>query len=129
MFNNPYYLCLSIVVLAFGVSSGLGVCVHKWLFVIIFLVFLGGIIILFFYIIRLSKPKKQARVSSLVLWLFLLALAPGFSLVVAGAGRPAEIFFFQNIISLAYIGNILLIILVIRVKILDYHQGSVVRHW
>jgi hypothetical protein len=52
--REPFFIARTLVLLrgVLGVMGGSYVC--KWLFISIFIVFLGGIIILFFYIISLS---------------------------------------------------------------------------
>lgn len=130
-FENLYYIILSMVFLSFSASILIGLIVNKWLFVVIMLVFLGGIIILFFYIVRLTPATKQKTKwnKTLTLIFFFTCFLNNETLKYTSYTRIVDLYSSQSVFSLYYMTGILFITLAVCVKTLECFKGSVVAIW
>lgn len=131
-FEHPFALTCRLLILRAVLGLVAGEFLAKWLFISIFIVFLGGIIILFFYLVSLSRPYKMIEISPLsrTLILFLIFLIPTAHYNII----PQNFFLFhlynflgfQALLILAFL---LFLCLIIVVKLTENFKGGISRTW
>ena len=130
---NPVRVCVYIVGLSGAVGILSGVMLSKWVFFSIFLIFLGGIIVIFIYICSLSINEKMVlpKLSKLTVGSFFLF----FSLVDLETSINSSLNSLVQFYSvswspiLTFLVFYLVVVLLAVVKIVQNFKGAVSKMW
>lgn len=136
--NSPLTLGLWILIIALIISFNIGFNISSWFAFIIFLIYIGGILVIFAYFSALSpnQPLEIAKITAalafslIILSLFsitFLKIDPSFSRITLTSSIDL-IFFPQNIPILLFLAAVLFFILVAVVKIASINTGAL-RHF
>ena len=128
--KSPVFIAILIVFLAFQLGASAGYIVSKWLFVSVFIVFLGGMIILFFYVLSLSKPMSLRAPDKLYRALIFAAFirySQDSSLRAKNTLLLANTFSTFRSQIIVYLALILFIALVVVIQLSQNFKGSLLR--
>ncbi len=116
---------LFIVILS--LSAEVGLLVSKWFFGVLALVFLGGMMVLFFYCLRLRrrvKPSYQSVGFFYVFPLFLVFYSPQWE---CSDLRSLRFYSELELISILFLTIYLIFTLLLTVKISENFKGSLIK--
>ena len=130
--NNP--LSAAVLIILFrGISAlFLGILISKWLFISIFIIFLGGIIIIFFYVIRLTKFKINLFTKIEIIGFGILAALVFYYIQERSVKQSywlKRLFLSLTPEVILFLAFYLFIILIISVKITQSFKGSLLNAW
>lgn len=119
MYNkSPFYMNLRIILLIRSLSYWVAWLLNKWLFSVIIIFYLGGIIVLFAYIISISKSKYTFFIYPFLGWLLVrLMFRLNYSFLPANNKIYFKLYYLTNIQGLFILALILLILLVVVNKL------------
>lgn len=130
--TNPFFLTLFLLILAARLGITAGSVFSKWIYIAIFIVFLGGIIILFFYVVSLTKPQKNVFLYPSKI-LLLGPILTGLYFQRTEHDNFKRILFhlynYMNFQRLIYLTIVLFICLISVVKISENFKGALIRIW
>jgi len=125
--NNPINLRLIIIIIAIIISILIGLIISPWYAIIIFLIYVGGIIVIFSYFIRLSSNDSiiiKTKLHFIILpfitikILKLQTLIPQYTRIEIN-----KLYIYNNTIIILLITIILLIIILFVIKIVKTNNG------
>ena len=127
LLNNPINLTITILIIAILTSLTYRSTISSWFRLILFLIYIGGIIIIFSYFISLNSNDSIFIKSKLYLILIPIILIKRYNLHICPPifyrSQVHVIYLTKNIPILLFIRIILLLIIVIVIKIVKINNG------
>lgn len=137
LISSPLLIGLWVLILAFRLSAWIGVLGIRWFGLILFLVYIGGILVIFIYFVAIT-PNQQHElkifyVIPIIFFLFLIIVLLGdlfgsFSKVIS-FNRENIIFSISHGFRLIFIFIMLFVGLVIVVKVTNRISGPLRPFW
>jgi len=125
--NNPINLRLVIVVISIILTVMIRINISSWYAIILFLIYVGGIIVIFSYFVRLTSNDSiilKRNIHFILIPLICIKInSPQEPVTVFTISQISTIYLPKNIIILLLITLILLIIIVIVIKIVKIDNG------
>ncbi len=129
--NNPLSISIIMVLISLLVASMAGIYNSSWLFLVIALIFLGGIIVIFLYLSTLSLSDKLTSPKIRNLVIILVVITPIISLRWKFSNFNISKSFMEPlaISNIIFLITYLLLALILAVKLSQSFKGAIIKKW
>lgn len=126
--NNPLTSGLLILLIALCIASLYSLLISSWFAFLIFLIYIGGILVIFSYFVALSPNQKKITIRNIYILLsilILLLITSNLKTLIFPfpSHTISSLYLPENSIILIFLGLLLLITIIIIVKITNLHKG------
>ena len=125
--SNPFIIRLELIIISVLVRIFCLFFLRKWIFYVIILFYLGGLIILFLYLISLFNVKKVGiyglRKSCNFLFLMIIIFVYRFFRKNRVSLELSDMFFKNRVVLI--LALLLLLVLILVVKVVEYYEGAI----
>ena len=126
-FNNPITLRLTILLTATLLSVAIILLLSSWYAIILFLIYVGGIIVMFSYFVRFNSNDSIWIKIKLQLFILPFIIIKSLNLKIILSTTPnthiIKLYFSSNIVTMILITLILLLIIIIIIKIVKTNNA------
>lgn len=130
--KHPLIICLILVISSAQVGFFLNKAFRKWLFYLIVLLFLGGIIVLFIYIASLARNRKPVLsqtdlfLGGLAFLIFYIGgYGLGFTRFLVSPSSVGGLYSWSGGLTIALLISYLLILLVVCLRLVGKRRGRI----
>lgn len=128
--GSPLPLCLLLVGLSGVIALIRGLSVSKWIFCSIFLIFLGGMIVIFLYVCSISINEKLTWSTRPYLYLIPIIAFFGINVLSEKSNQGLwEVYSYSWSPLIIFFIFYLLVALVLAVKFSQSFKGALVKNW
>lgn len=130
--QRPFSLILTILIIAFTIASLISIIISSWLAFILFLIYIGGLLIIFSYFLAISPNQENISILRIFIPLISLILTVSVSIILIDSITITstqwipltEVIFSQsNYPILIMLILILLLVIIIVVKVTKLEKG------